>query len=242
MARRKKVKKENKEKKTGFQLMITDYFKHTKPIVKTEKVVKHTSVPVKDVLQSVQYEFDQSAVPKDDDLEVLEVIPAKDTTERKAVPFVYVIPDDDEPVKVEPKEEMTAMETVLVTFKSEPQPDNPVDGDIYLPIPPTNMMESIVGHRPDGEVNSESVSLEQESTREDNMDEPNKVSAKEQLLLKQVESLTKGLEDIKNQMRREKMVSAKHTLAAKVRQKMFKPKLGHHKRKPIFESAKSKPE
>ena len=176
--------------------MITDYFKHTKPIVKTEKVVKQTSVPAKDVLQSVQYNFDQSSVLEDDDLEVLEVIPAKDTMDRKAVPFVYIVPDDDTPVKVEPKEEMTAMETPLVTLKSEPQPDNPVDGEMKLPIPPTDMMESIVGQRPDEEVNSKSVSLELESVREDNMDEPDKVSMKEQLLLKQVESLTKGLEVI----------------------------------------------
>ena len=84
--------------------MITDYFKQTKPIIKCEK--KEVSYQARDVLQSNQYDFDCLAVPEDDDLEVLEVIPAKDTTERKSVPFIYVIPDDDDnSLKVEPKEE-----------------------------------------------------------------------------------------------------------------------------------------
>ena len=52
ITRRKRAKKDNKAKKTGFQLMITDYFRHTKPIVKSEK--KEVCDQAKDVLQSNQ--------------------------------------------------------------------------------------------------------------------------------------------------------------------------------------------
>ena len=192
--------------------MITDYFKHTKPIVKCGR--KEVSYQAKDVLQSNQYDFDRSAVLEDDNLEVLEVIPAKDTSERKSVPFIYVIPDDDDnSLKVEPKEEPQASDTPLATLKPEPQPDTRDDREIPTSNPPTEMVGN--GNE-DEDPNSEVISLEVESAREDNLEDVDKMSDKEQMLLKQVESLTKGLEEMKSQIRRQKMSSAKHSLAAKL--------------------------
>ena len=165
--------------------MITDYFKHTKPIVKCER--KEVFYQAKDVLQSNQYDFDCSAVPEDDDLEVLEVIPAKDTSERKSVPFIYVIPDDDDnSLKVEPKEEPQASDTPLVTLKPEPQPDTRDDREL----PTSNLPTETAGSGNDDDYpSSEAISLEVKSATEDNLEDVDKMSDKEQMLLKQVESL-----------------------------------------------------
>ena len=182
--------------------MITDYFKHTKPIVKCEK--KEVSYQANDVLQSNQYNFDRLAVSEDNDLEVLEVIPAEDTTERKSVPFVYVIPDDnDNSLKVEPKEESQASDTPLITPKPDPQPDTRDGPEMPTSNPPAEMLENKVRNgNEDEDPNSETISLEVESAREDNLEDMGKISDKEQMLLKQVELLTKGLEEMKSQIRR----------------------------------------
>ena len=120
VARRKKAKKENKAKNTGFQHMITDYFKHTKVSIKTEKKDMSLPPPAKDVLQNVQYTFDKSKVPEDDDVEILEVIPGRNTAACIAEPFIYVVPDGDEVMKEEPKDE--PMDSGLVSPKLEPEP------------------------------------------------------------------------------------------------------------------------
>ena len=219
--------------------MITDYFKHIKPIVKCER--KEVSYQAKDVLQSNQYDFDHSAVLEDDDLEVLEVIPARETSERKSIPFIYVIPDDDDnSLKVEPKEEPQASDTPLVTPKPEPQPDTRDDREL----PTSNPSTVTVGSdNDDDDPNSEAISLEVELAREDNLEDVDKMSDKEQMLLKQVELLTKGLEKMRSQIRRQKMSSAKHSWAAKLRHKMLKTKFGSRKhKKPIFDSVKRKSE
>ena len=66
LARRKRVKKQKKEKKGGLQLMMTDYFQFTKPVIKCEKTQKDTALttPATDILQSKQYDFDRSAIPQ----------------------------------------------------------------------------------------------------------------------------------------------------------------------------------
>ena len=219
--------------------MITDYFKHTKPIVKCER--KEVSYQAKDVLQSHQYDFDCSAVPEDDDLEVLEVIPARNTSDRKSVPFIYVIPDDDDnSLKVEPKEEFQAGDALLVTPKPEPQTDTGDVSDLPTSNAPTEM---VVNYNVVDDPTSEAVSLEVESAREDNLEDVDKMSDKEQMLMKQVESLMKGLEEMRSQIRRQKMSSAKQSLAAKLRHKMLKTKIGSRKqKKPIFASVKRKSE
>ena len=79
------------------------------------------------------------------------------------------------------------------------------------------MLENKIGNgNEDEDPNSETISLEVESAREDNLEDMDKMSDKEQMLLKQVELLTKGLEEMKSQIRRQKMSSAKHSLAAKL--------------------------
>ena len=106
------------------------------------------------------------------------------------------------------------------------------------------MVENKVGDGHDNEdPNSETISLDMESAREDNLEEVDKLSEKEQILLQQVESLTKGLEEMKSQIRREKMASTKHSLAAKIQHKMLRSKLGSCKqKKPVFEAVKRKAE
>ena len=188
VARRMRAKKENKERKTGLQLMITDYFKHTKPVVKTEKKDEPPE-ETSDVLQSNQYKFDHSAVPEDDDLEIVTVIAGgKDTAEQKAEPFICIISDDEEqqPVKVEPKVEPQLNDRPLVIMKSEPLPETPV--------------EQSVKAEDAEEVVAEPISLEVELAREDNLEESEKVSEKENILMMQVENLAEGLEEMKSQM------------------------------------------
>ena len=167
------------------------------------------------------------------------MIPAKDTSEGKSVPFIYVIPDDDDnSLKVEPKEEPQASDTLLVTPKPEPQPDTREGRELPTSNPPTEM----VGNDND-DPNSEAISLEVESAREDNLEDVDKMSDKEQMLLKQVKSLNKRLEEMRSQIRRQKMSSAKHSLAAKLPHKMLRTKIGSRKqKKPIFDSVKRKSE
>ena len=76
VARHKRAKKEKKAKKGGLQLMLTDFFETTKRAVKKEKCdCPKVSTAPKDFLQSNQYDFDRSAVPEDDDIEIVEVVP-----------------------------------------------------------------------------------------------------------------------------------------------------------------------
>ena len=82
-----------------------------------------------------------------------------------------------------------------------------------------------------------------ESAREDNFDEGDKVSERETLLLQKVESLTKGLEDMRNEMRRERRASVTKSLASKLRRKMMKSKISPCKPKvAIFERKDRTPE
>ena len=84
---RKKKKREAKsrDKAKYLQTIVTDFFRYTK--VKQEKSqTTHTHEQevgsevsgnsVKDVLQSDQYKFDASAVPQDDDIQIVECFPA----------------------------------------------------------------------------------------------------------------------------------------------------------------------
>ena len=255
VARRKKAKKENKAKNTGFQHMITDYFKHTKVTIKTEKKEMSLPPPAKDVLQNVQYTFDKSKVPEDDDVEILEVIPGRNTASCMAEPFIYVVPDEDEVMKEEPQDE--PMDSGLVTPKLELEP--PITPKTELQPTNTSMKPVNKVTHPSvpsvGEVNpatvvdahevskADAVSLEVESAREDNLDEGDKVSERETLLLQKVESLTKGLEDMKNEIRRERRASVTKSLASKLRQKMMKTKLSPRKPKiAIFEKKDRTPE
>ena len=80
--------------------------------------------------------------------------------------FIYVIPDDDDnSLKVEPKEEPQASDTLLVTLKLEPQPDTRDDRELPTSNPPTEMVGN---DNDDDDPNSEAISLEVESAREDN--------------------------------------------------------------------------
>ena len=100
LSRRKKAKKENKAKRSGFQFMITDYFKHTKMTIKSERKEVQLPAPSKDILQNVQYDFDRSQVPEDDDMQIVEVIPGRITADNIGEPFVYEIAEEDEQVAV----------------------------------------------------------------------------------------------------------------------------------------------
>ena len=87
LQRRKKKKREAKSRDRAkyLQTIVTDFFRYTK--VKQEKSqTTHTHEQevgsevsgnsVKDVLQSDQYKFDASAVPQDDDIQIVECFPA----------------------------------------------------------------------------------------------------------------------------------------------------------------------
>ena len=246
LSRRKKTKKENKAKRSGFQHMITDYFKHTKMMVKTERKEVQLPAPSKDILQNVQYDFDRSQVPEDDDVQIVEVIPGRNTADNIAKPFVYKITDEDEEmaVKKEPKHE--PMDLELVAAKVEPEPgvtpnsEKPVDA-VTTPTEPDVVNSTIADVHVEEELKDDAVSLE--SAREDNLDDGDKVSERETLLLQKVESLSRGLEEMKNQMRRERRATVTKSLASKLRQKMLKTKATPRKpKKPIFEKVEKSPE
>ena len=88
LQRRKKKKREAKsrDKAKYMQTIVTDFFRYTK--VKQEKSQMTTRTheqevgsevsgnSAKDVLQSDQYKFDASAVPQDDDIQIVECFPA----------------------------------------------------------------------------------------------------------------------------------------------------------------------
>ena len=131
----------------------------------------------------------------------------KDTAKQKTVPFICVISDDEEeiPVKVEPKVEPQSHDTPVVPVKTEPLPQTPV--------------ETVKAKDVEEDIKVEPISLEVESAREDFKDSE-KVSERENMLMMQVKNLAKGLEEMKNQMKREKIASAKKNFAAKLHHKL----------------------
>ena len=74
--------------------MLTDFFETTKKTIKREKPESSkTSTAAKDILESKQYDFNRSAIPQNDDIEILEVIPSCNKPDKKAEPFVLCIPE-----------------------------------------------------------------------------------------------------------------------------------------------------
>ena len=150
--------------------MVTDFFMHTKPIVKLEKktsadISSNPTAGEKDVLQSQQYNCDKSAVPEDDDIKILEVIPSRETGSKKCKPFVYYVPDspEEEQLKREPKAEP----------HSDESPAQHVT--LMLPVPENVVKEETI------EVTPEPISLEVESAHEDGLDESDKPTERERV-------------------------------------------------------------
>ena len=181
--------------------MMTDYFKYTKPLIKCEKNDKNPKAPVgtSDILRSQQYDFDRSAVPEDDDIEILEIVPSKDTEERKPKPFIYIVNDTDAP-------------TFKCECKPAPQPHDDVE---VKPTPQPNMSGETVAEVVDSSTNktpdnddvddkAPMISLEVESAREENVDYPDKLSDRETMLMQEVAKLTKGLEEMRSSIRRQR--------------------------------------
>ena len=229
-ARRRKAKKSNEEKKTGLQLMITDYFLQAKPTIKREKNQEDVKNPVtpKDVLQDSRYDFDRSSVPQDDDVLIIDVVPGRDTDGHKAIPFIHVVSsDDDVPMKkeepdesederlVQPKIEAVANNSQAAVIKEEEASESTYQG--------LGETKSEVGSG-DGHGDDGSISLECESAKDDISDVGKKISDRESALLLQVQNLSKGLEDMRSEMRRQRRVATTKSLAMKVHTKAFKPK------------------
>ena len=230
VARHKRTKKEGKDKKRGIQLMVTDFFKYTKPIVKLEKktsadISSNPTAGEKDVLQSQQYNYDKSAVPEDDDIEILEVIPSRETGSKKCEPFVYYVPDspEEEQLKREPKAEP----------HSDESPAQHVT--LMLPVPENVVKEETI------EVTPEPISLEVESACEDGLDESDKPTERESMLMVRVQELSRGLEEMKSVISRKKRIAATETLATKLKKKMLKSKCKRAGTKPIFIVSKKHP-
>ena len=182
-SRRHKAKKLNAEKKTGLQLMITDYFLQAKATIKREQKQEEVkSVLAKDVLQDSRYDFDRSCVPQDDDLEIIDVVPGRDTDARKAIPFVHLLSsDEDVPMKKEPEDSDRPL-----TPKMEPLADI-----------------------------AAAAVIKEESTSQS-------TSNREMALMVQVENLSKGLEDMRNEMQRQKRVATTRSFAMKAHTKALK--------------------
>ena len=181
--------------------MITDYFLHTNPIIKSEKKPGNVeaTIPTKDILQDKRYNFDHSAVLEDDDLEILEVLPSKDTEDHKAIPFIYIIPDDDEvPIKSEPAER-NSPDATLVTPKTKADSQitdgllPKIEKNPYSPIEEEKKNDSEVDDvNGDTNITAETISLEGDQAKDDQLEEQEKKSDRENSLLLQIETLSKG--------------------------------------------------
>ena len=210
--------------------MVTDFFKYTKPIVKLEKktsadISSNPMAGEKDVLQSQQYNYDKSAVPEDDDIEILEVIPSRETGSKKCEPFVYYMPDspEEEQLKREPKAEPHSDESAAQ------------HGTLMLPVPENVVKEETM------EVTPEPISLEVKSACEDGLDESDKPTERESMLMVRVQELSRGLKEMKSVISRKKRIVATETLATKLKKKMLKSKCKRAGTKPIFVVSKKHP-
>ena len=232
LARRKKAKKEKKNERRGFQLMITDYFRQSKPLVKVEKKDQPStscaSTSSRDILQSEQYTFDPTSVPQDDDIEIIDEIPARDTDARKSTPFVYVIPETQmDPIK---EEEETKPEC--------PDEDDAMDGiGDTSSVNKEDNKEAVKQDADAMEFVSDAISLESEV-----LDEPEKPTEKEMMLMLQVQELSKGLEEMKAMMNRKKRIETTAKVASKLKQKLMKQKRRKTAQpKPIFDKPMKQP-
>ena len=215
-------KKAKKQQKSGFQFMIMDYFKHSKPVIKVEKKdqpsTSRASTSTTDILDSDQYKFDPTTVPQDDDIEIIDEIPARDADARKSTPFVYVIPETQmDPIKEESKPECREAdgemavtgETSSLNNRNHPVEEEP------------QSMETV----------SPAISLENEA-----VDEPEKPTEKETMLMQQVQELSRGMEEMKALINKRKRVETTAKLASKLKRKMLKHKRQKTaKPKPIFD-------
>ena len=237
LERRKKAKKEKQQSKKGLQLMMTDYFKYTKPLIKHEKNEKNPKAPVgtSDILRSQQYDFDRSAVPEDDDIEILEIVPSKDTEERKAKPFIYIVNNTDVPTfKCECKPEPQPHDDV----EEKPTPQPKISGETV-----SEVVDSSTNKTPDNDDVDDKVptiSLEVESAREENVDNPDKLTDRETMLMQEVAKLTKGLEEMKSSIRRKRKAAVMKLLASKVKRHVRKSTSGMKSK--IFENTKKVPQ
>ena len=194
--------------------MMTDYFKYTKPLIKCEKNEKNPKVPVgsSDILRSQQYDFDRSAFPEDDDIKILEIVPSKDTEERKAKPFVYIVNDIDVPkFKCECKPEPQPHDDV----EEKPTPQPIMSGETVAEV--VDSSTNNTPHNLDVDDKAPMISLEVELAREENVDDPDKLSDRETMLMQEVAKLTKGLEEMKSSIRRQRKAAVMKSLASKVK-------------------------
>ena len=155
------------------------------------------------------------------------MVPGKDTDDWKAIPFIYVVSDEDDmEMKSEPAE-ADSTNVSLVTAKREPdelvaksEPLSQIPNEELCnnDVAPTFIKEE---SNEDAELILETISLEGDPAKED---EEEKKSDRENSLLLQIENLSKGLQDMKAQMRREKRAAATWSMALRVRKKVLKTK------------------
>ena len=157
----------------------------------------------KDVWQSQQYEFDKSSVPSDDDIEIIDVIPAP---EQPKTPFITSFPEIEEIqeiVKQEPNStvDLDNSREDKANEQKLPQPSPKVEEEDFC------KCDDDDHGKPPAESHAESHA------------EP---SERESMLMQQVQELSKGLDEMKAIMDRNK----KNTLVAKLKKKFKKrPKI-----------------
>ena len=217
--------------------MMTDYFKYTKPLIKHEKNEKNPKGPVgtSDILQSQQYNFDRSVFPEDDDTEILEIVLSKDTEDRKAKPFVYIVNDTDAPTfKCECKPEPQLHDDV----EEKPTPQPKISGETVAEV--VNSSTNKMPDNDDVDDKAPTISLEVESAREENVEDPDKLTDRETMLMQEVAKLTKGLEEMKSSIRRQRKAAVMKSLASKVKWHVRKSTSGMKSK--ILENTKKAPQ
>ena len=143
----------------------------------------------------------------------------------------------------------TDAQTFKCECKPEPQPHDDVE---VKPTPQPNMSGDTVAEVVDSSTNKTPdnddvddkppmISLEVESAREENVDDPDKLSDRETMLMQEVAKLTKSLEEMRSSIRRQRRAAVMKSLVSKVKSRVRKSTSGMKKNK-IFEHMKKVPQ
>ena len=219
-----------KEKEKGLQRMLTEYFHLTKRNIKKEKDTAAMQTPW-DVFENKQYDYDRTSVPSDDDIKIIAEVPPQevsawlmqDTSKTKSATGSRTssISSNTSPV--------TQKEPVAVKLNDDKSERLVYDGSQVVAV--QEMQEFDV--KPEAAVKKEDdTCMEQPSQPAED-----KPTERESFLMKQLEFLSKGFNEMKEIVNRCTTLPVKMNVVSKIKWKL---QVGHPTVKSGKKEAKKK--
>ena len=216
VARQKKAKKDKvKEKAKGLQSMLTEYFHLTKKNIKKEKDAAAVQT-LQNVFENKQYDYDKMSVPSDDDIKIIAEVPPQEVS-------AWLMHDTSKTKSATRSWTSSISSTTTPVMQKEPVPvrskqnDDKSDGLVY-----DGSQVVAVKETQEFDVKPEPFVKKEDDSSMEQPSQPaeDKPTEWESFLMKQLELLSKGFNEMKEIVNRHTTLPAKMNVVSKIKWKL----------------------